>query len=129
MSDKLSWAQLTLLTALKSGGVMIFMYDGTRGLYRLTKDGTTRSQHPATVNSLLARGLLVQHDDGAVTVAPPPKRPEGWADLPGSKLEHYFRDGQSLCEDFTTLDDFLTPGPPRSPCAVCRREFEAQTAQ
>jgi hypothetical protein len=128
MSDKLSWAQLTLLTALKSGGVMIFMYDGTRGLYRLTKDGTTRSQHPATVNSLWPVGCSCS-DDGAVTVAPPPKRPEGWADLPGSKLEHYFRDGQSLCEDFTTLDDFLTPGPPRSPCAVCRREFEAQTAQ
>lgn len=72
MSDKLSWAQLTLLTALKSGGVMIFMYDGTRGLYRLTKDGTTRSQHPATVQSLLTRGLIVQHDDGAVTVAPQP---------------------------------------------------------
>jgi hypothetical protein len=75
MSDKLSWAQLTLLTALKSGGVMIFMYDGTRGLYRLTKDGTTRSQHPATVNSLWPVGCSCS-DDGAVTVAPPPKRPE-----------------------------------------------------
>ncbi|SFF34280.1 hypothetical protein [Paracidovorax wautersii] len=66
-TGKLSEPQQLLVEGLKNGGTL--RLEPPRGLYRLTKSGKTRSEHPATVNALLARGLLIKQECGEITLA------------------------------------------------------------
>lgn len=66
-AGKLSEPQQLLVESLKDGATL--RLEPPRGLYRLTKAGKTRSEHPATVNSLLARGLLIKQETGEITLA------------------------------------------------------------
>jgi len=53
---------------------------------------------------------------------------EGWRSLFGAKVEHYFRGGVSLCEDFKASESSLYIKEPRRPCGWCRQELAAERA-
>jgi hypothetical protein len=69
MTLRLSEPQKQLLGNLAAGGSLRHEVH-QRGLYRLTEAGRSRTVHPATVQSLIALGLLNKGLNGVVTLIP-----------------------------------------------------------
>lgn len=67
MAMKLSHSQDLLVRKLKAGAVLQRHLD--TGLFRLKDEITTRTVHPATVNSLMRAGVIIKSLDGACRLA------------------------------------------------------------
>lgn len=64
---KLSEPQKLLVTHMKDGARLHHHHD--TGLFRLSDSVTTRSMHPATVESLIRAGVIVKSLDGSCRLA------------------------------------------------------------
>lgn len=67
MVMKLSHPQDLLVCKLKAGAVLQHHLD--TGLFRLKDEITSRTVHPATVNSLMRAGVIIKSLDGACRLA------------------------------------------------------------
>ena len=67
MAIKLSDPQVLLVRKLQAGAALQHHLDS--GLFRLKDEFTTRTVHPATVESLMRAGVITKSLDGACRLA------------------------------------------------------------